>query len=782
MIDRKRTLCWPGPRAVGHASAPPAGRASSRFRAPAGLALLAAILAVAPADGQPLPPVRSTSEAMVDLARDFALRRGSAPSAHDATHVRLLLEAGARLDPRNAEAQRWLFELATLRGETDAARTALQALIAIEPDNETALARWLEIGSQGQTAEDRASWLRAEVKNLRGDRMRAIGAMRLAEVAMEQLDLNAAREALRAAAALRPQSPQVAAMQWQLAPADADAATRFAMALAAFERNPTRPHFAWAVGVMLDDSGFHDEAHTYFSHALALAPELSGPSERLVLAENALKRGDFRETERLVRAVASGGDAPDLWMFAHWLLTKQGLRREADTVRRALAGRFSTAAAPDASAGLIAQAAWFYCEIEPNPEVALTLAQRAVALAPEDVIAQRALGWGQALSGDVESARQTLAAIADRDAWAAVKLAQLQRESGDAPAAEQTLADLKTPPLAGPAHEALLALDADRFKPTPGRIRHPEMAALLDKIDPRIFPAALRPADLVTARVDLDDRDPDIAQPWRATFTLTNAAPYEAPLGPDGVINPTFLLSFSLSGEKAREYEHVLSVTYDKTQTIAPGETVSVTTTIDVGAHARACALTPQQIQHVTLTALLDPAQDAEGAWLGHKVPLLRFTRTPAPVGAEAWAARFASLRGVDLIAQIRAVEEIARLLGESQRAARGKLGYATTPVPSEAAEQALLLALRHGDWELRARTLLAMRYAGLTAPLAAEVERALSDSHWLPRMLALRLLARQGPAFGEVAARVAQEDADALVRGFAAMIVETLSRAENAD
>ncbi|MCA9243915.1 MAG: hypothetical protein KDA32_08185 [Phycisphaerales bacterium] len=755
--------------------------AARRAMAPLGATLMFVMLGPIIAFAQ-TPTVRSTPDALVDLARDFALRRGGAPSAQDATHVRLLLEAAARLDPKNVDAQRWLFELATLRGESEVARKTLETLTGIEPDNETVMMRWLEVGSQGQTAEDRTTWLRKQVGSLRGPRMQAIAYVRLAEMELEQLNLDPARELLAAAAKMDDENPRVAALRWQLIPADASSDERFETTLRAFERNPTNPRIAWAVGVILDDSGYHNEAFLFFEHALRLAPDMSGSAEKLALAENAVRRGDFAAAEAYVTTVARGGDAPDLWMFAHWLMRKQGLRRESSQVLRSLQSYFAKADREDASPALRTQAAWFYCEISPDAAKALTLATRATEAAPDDKMARRALGWAQALSGDIEQARTSLASVADQDAWAAAKLAQIQREAADDAAAEQTLASLKAPPTAGPAYEALLALDADRFKPVAGKTRHPEIADRLAKVDSALFAAALHPEQFVTARVDLDDRDPDIAQPWRATFTLTNTGPYEVTLGPDGVINPTFLLSFSLRGEKDREYANALSVAYDGKLSIASGETLSVSKSIDVGAPARVCEMTPQQIQHITLTTLLDPSQDAEGAWHGQAVPALRFTRTPAPNEAEAWAARFAALRSIDPPAQIRAVEEMARLLGESQRAARGKLGYATTPIPREAAEQALTLALRSGDWELQSRTLLALRYAGLTQALATEAERSLRNPHWLPRVLALRLLARQGAAFKDAAAKVATEDSDELVRAFAAMIVDTLSNEGSAD
>lgn len=85
-----------------------------------------------------------------------------------------------------------------------------------------------------------------------------------------------------------------------------------------------------------------------------------------------------------------------------------------------------------------------------------------------------------------------------------------------------------------------------------------------------------------------------------------------------------------------------------------------------------------------------------------------------------------------------------------------------------------MLNLLGSESWELRVRTLEAVQVVGLDRPTAAAVEECLGHQHWLVRMMALRVLARQGAGFAERAASVARNDPDELVRAFAQSYVES--------
>lgn len=280
------------------------------------------------------------------------------------------------------------------------------------------------------------------------------------------------------------------------------------------------------------------------------------------------------------------------------------------------------------------------------------------------------------------------------------------------------------------------------------------------------------PAEFLEARVTLDNRSLTPGEPWWATFTLANRGPFAITLGPDAMVNPVFLLSFALEGDRQRTYPALLTVGVDAVRVLYPGQSVSMRRTIDVGPLRQVIRQTPQQLQRVTLQAILDAQRGADGQWRpapgGQTLRPEYFNRLPFSTGRESLAALFNALAGEGDAARVLALEIVAELLGEQQRAAYTKLAYTPSPVPVDRLRAALLDALGAEAWELRARALDGLQVAGLDRGLADAVERCLAHPHWLVRTMAVRLLARQGAAFADQAAQLARDDPDPTVRAIA--------------
>jgi hypothetical protein len=235
------------------------------------------------------------------------------------------------------------------------------------------------------------------------------------------------------------------------------------------------------------------------------------------------------------------------------------------------------------------------------------------------------------------------------------------------------------------------------------------------------------------------------------------------------MVNPVFLLSFTMEGDRERSYPALVTVSVDAVRVLYPGQTVSVRRTIDLGPVRQVARQTPQQLQRVTLQAILDAQRGPDGQWRpapgGQVLRPEYFNRLPVSTGRESLAALFNALAGEADGARIQALEIVAELLGEQQRAAHTKLPYTPSPVPADRLRAALLDALGAEAWELRARALDGLQVAGLDRGLADAAERCLVHPHWLVRTMAVRLLARQGAAFADQAARIAREDPDPTVR-----------------
>jgi tetratricopeptide (TPR) repeat protein len=741
----------------------------------------------------------SVAELLVDLARDCALNQRDARGAADVQQVQTWLRAALRFDPQQTDAYAWLYELAILDGDADEAGRMVTGLLEADPTNQGAFALWLSAGVRAQqTAEKRGAWLAAVAAGQRPPALLALVHVELARLALERLDSATARRELKQALELEPANVSAATLTWQTLDAGAPAIERLRAALLVLQLNPTVVDAAWHAGLILNDYGLAEEAGRLLDHARdvrrALNPQEPPPGDLLLdVARNRLARGQLDTAIDLARlATTDSHAASEALLVLHGLLTRQGLTAEADDTRARLAKRFAALTDPRAwPVGEVAQAAWFYCTIDPQPHLALPRAVAAYERAPGDAFVRRVLGWAQALNQKPEDALQTLTPIATTDPHAAYMLAKLLAEAGDRTAAVQVLANLELRPLAGPAADRLTELAAElggttqpasSSPATQGTATQPQ-AALADyrkrelrrvwrefDDDTLDFPRA--PSKYLDARCTLDDVSPGPGEPWRATLSLTNRAMFPITLGVDGMVNPVFVLSFAMEGDKPRNFPALMTLSVDRVQVLKPGQTVGEHRTLDVGPLRQVSRQTPQQLQRIVVRALLDAEQGPDGQWQpvlgGQALQTVYLNRVPAPTGREALSALAGVLTGGHDSPRWRAIGLFADLLGERQQADLKRLNYVPAAVPTDRLRSALLNLLASGDWETRVRTLDALQMTGLDRGMTEAVERGLEHEHWLVRLMTLRVLARQGPSFAARMEGISKADPDELVRALA--------------
>jgi tetratricopeptide (TPR) repeat protein len=726
------------------------------------------------------PKCLTTAELLVQLARDHALSQGGRQTAADVLHVKTLLRAAGRLDPGLADAYIWLYELAALGGDQAEAAEALERLRQVDPAHVGVFALWLDsVWRQAQTIEQRAARLESLLDEKLLDEQRSMVYARLARLALERVDLAQARAYLEQAGRLQPANPDVALLGLEMVEPDAPPHVRLQAALHALAVNPAQVELSWQIGLLLDECGFAEQAATFYVHALAVhratASRQPIPAQKLLqLSRNLLARGQVEAAVgRAYEALHADPQQAESAIFLHWLFKHQSRQADAEELRRLLGVRFGRISdANESPVAEVAQAAWFYCFLDPKPERALALAEAAAERAPGDVFATRVLGWALALNQRTEDARRTLKPIAGRDPYAAYQLAKLLREAGEDQAAEGLLRNLTFVPRAGPAFELLSELGLPSAATQPAARRLPEVADALASFDDGLLEFARDSTRFLSADVRLENLSPTPGDPWWAVFTLTNRAGFPITLGPDWMVNPVFLLSFTTEGDRRRDYPHLMTVSLEQTRVLMPGQSISLRRTLDVGPLRSMSRRTPQQLQRITLRAIIDPEQDEGGQWRlsssGQQLGPVYFNRTPLRTGPETFHALFRALSGESAGARFRAVELLAELLGEKQRAGLRPPAYRPESIPAQRIYQTLLSGLGSESWELRVRTLDALQMAGLDAQMVRAAEACLEHPHWLVRLMAVRLLARQGPGFADTARRIAADDQHELVRDLA--------------
>ena len=724
----------------------------------------------------------TTAELLVDLARDHGLNCRGKQTPADAEQIRTLLRAAIRLDPRMTAAYGWLYELAALRGDEREAEEMITALVAADRSNAGAYARWLEAGlGAKQTVEQRVEWLRGLLEDqARPADVRSMIHVHLVRLALARLNRAEADAHLAKAIALDPGNPEALALQLELLSTDAPVAVRLEAALRFLEASPFHVDAAWQVALILDGMGLHADADRLFQHAREIHERVSGDAPvpgayRLQLARHYVALGQLDQAaEELEAAITSDSKvSAEGAIFYYWILSQQGRQMEAERARRQLARHFAGMREPAQwPINELAQGAWYYCTLDPQPQRALMLAEAVAARAPEDVFVRRVLGWAQVANFQTVDAIQTLLPIAGEDPYAAYQLAVFALERDDQAAAKRIIQDLEFVPPPGPARARLEELGFN----TPTSPPSPQVAVALASFNLAVLEFHRDPSRFLEAKVEPLGRSPAAGQPWRVEFSLTNRANFPITLGSDAMVNPVFLVSFELEGDRRREFPNLLSVPIDRVRVLAPGATVSVRRTVDVGPVRRVSRRTPQRAQRVTLNVLLDPLQVAGAAdsWQpslgGQALRPMYLNRVPITARREALRALLQALSGESDRARFLAVEQLAELLGEKQRADLGRVTYQPEPIPVRRVQQALVSALGAESWELRVRTLDAIQLIGFDARTLSAVEACLDHPHWLVRLMAVRLLGeRQGRPAGARLGKLAQGDEDGLVRDMAA-------------
>ncbi len=731
---------------------------------------LAGLLAAAAAASPPPTP-----EWLVFLARDHAVGLTGRQTPADVTHVRTLLEAALRLDPDQAMAHRWLYELDTLQDRTPDARGHLDRLVQLEPENESAWHQWLQSGAGERALGERSAWLNQQLGRAATNVQRAQVHLELARIAWQRFDVTTARRHVGEALRLERDLPGLARLEMELLDEREPATRRLAVLLRAVSANPVQVDAPWQIGVLLDEARLPDLAHIFYEHAVsvheATDPDSDAPAEYLrQLSRNALARGD-RATALTYGKRAAGADRSSYAssFYLMWLLRATGQEGQARVHQAQLEERFARVKAPeDWPVDLVAAVAWYHCAIEPQPERALLLAEAAAAQAGDDPFVRRVLGWARMLQGDEAGAEETLTPIAVQDPWAAVKLAELLVNQGRGDEATALIRQVRHIPVAGLVTEQLTSLGLDAV------VTHPtsELQQAIANFDrqPLLFHRA--PWRFLSATVKPVDLSPGVGEPWQVDLVLANKGGFPISLGPDQMVNPTFLLSFELRGDKDRMYPGLLTISVDQRRLLRPGESVSVRRALDLGPLRKAADRTPQQLQRITVRGWLDPQRQG-GTWrasaTGQELTKVSFNRRPMVTTRESWAAIFAGMDSPNAPTVYRSIRALGGLLAESQYARLGRLRYEPAPIPREKVHAALRDAVGSPIWQVRARALEGLRWTGFDRELLDAVRGCLTDEHWLVRMMAVRLLGqRLGADFADEAARIAASDSDPQVKAMA--------------
>lgn len=749
------------------------------------VALVAPLAAQTPAAQRRNPPA-ATPELVLDLARDYALSSGEKHTDADVRAVRVLLRAAARLAPKSPDPWRLLCEVDAVTLGLDQIAEPLEKLLELDPGHEVAFDLWLDAMTRSQQSIDKQrAWLEKQLARDLPPRSKAMLRARLGAVALQQLDRARAHDEADAALQLWPDCPDAALLRVRLLTPDSPPADRLKVLLAALQTHSRDAQLAWDVGQLLFGIEAYADAQIFFDHALRMngsaPPATALPIIKLnQISLNLYALGRTGEAIRLAeRVLDAAPDSMPAMMHLFWLHSHGGESDRARQLKAKLDERVVRIAdTAGESTEDLAAAAWYYLQYVPTvaPQRVLALSTVVSGRAPNDPFARRLMGWSLTKAGRSDEALDILRPIARDDPFAAAAVVKLLRERNESAAADAVIAELKIVPRVGPARVILDEVGIPMPTSMPASAPS-DIADALRAFDGSVLSFDQDPSRDLEVIVEFEDPSPSVGEPWIAIFTLRNKGSYPIQLGPDALVNPSVLLSFHTEGDKPREFPGLFSIHLDRLRSLEPGASYRVRRSVDLGPLRRLSRATPQQLQRVTLTAILDAQMSPDGGWrpsaFGQMLRPAVLNRLPVQTSAAGLDAIFRTLKGDQPSSRLAAVETLGQLLGEAQRSRVREPGYRPGSVPEDRIEDALINALTFDAPELRVRALDALMMCGLSARLVAAVEANVKHDDWLIRLMAMRVLARQGDAFTAQLERIASDDADDTVRDFARAMLD---------
>lgn len=780
------------------------------------------------------PPAQNPASAIAEVGVNFGLNLKRPPTPGEREYLSVLFDAALQLDPNLALAHRGRFELAQLSNAPEALSKAINTWFESAPHHAGLAASWLEEQSrQWHTSEARERGLLEIIaRATTSDYVKGLAYVRLARLAHERLDTERYASCLDNAVNFLPNHPEAVLARFEMLTADAKPAKRLRRALEVLTLNPVHVEAAWEAGLALQDGGLPDEAATFFEHAeqvfRTVRPQAVAPAIYHVhLAENHLARDQLPDAvSRLRMAIALDPSRVETAFLLLWTLDQAGLHGARDRLQETLAQRFGRIRDPQRwPVAELMQAAWYHITVDPQPERALLLAKAAAEQAPRDAQAQRILGFAHELSGDEAQARELLRQIADRDMHAAVWLGNADLKADNEAAARRWLDpyidSYPVGPLGGQLNELRIKLappepepeettdsteqaeptteeaadpnapsqaneEAEQPDTTPKRRLTPaqaELESLRSSFNFKRLTYFRQPAEFVELGVRFADPTRAPGEPWWVEVTLRNRSAAPFMLGPDGAFNSVVALSLDVVGQRTLAFPNLLTVTFDQTRLLEPGVTLTEWRRIDVGPVRTLLQRNPRLLIRATANAVLDPVENVAGQWVpgvtGQRHEPVYLSRAPFVPSVEALDLLIRRLQGDQRPLQWSALSQISTLLGEQQRARLDTDGPSVPRIPTDRLITPLRGLLESEITELRVAALLALDAAGLNAYLLEAVERCLEHDDWTVRMLATRVLARRGSAAQPQLEKLAQTDAQPLVRRMATALAQRLSEAE---
>jgi hypothetical protein len=429
-----------------------------------------------------------------------------------------------------------------------------------------------------------------------------------------------------------------------------------------------------------------------------------------------------------------------------------------------------------------AQIATFHLDVELDPHRALEFARLVAEREPDSPVALALLGRALAETGQPAEAAPVLERVAGSDQRAALSLASVLRSQeriAEAAAALQRAARLR---MAGRDYARISAELRELHAEAPQPPDAATMRAVLADLNPALLEFDVNPADALHYEAWLLADKLTLGAPVRAEITLSNTAEFPVSVGQNRMAPAKVAVSMRGSHDSASARIGYLTLDLNERLLLPSGERTSRSVSLDTLPAQALLYRQPQREMEIEFTFTPDPVLSADGkinCGLAGIDPITRrCTRLAVNASPEGQARLAAQLRTGSEPQRLVAIDIMLALIFERNEVQAGK----TQPYPMahvDAAHLVRLLRVALSDTSplVRARGLCALSYLPLDEETIGAAAPLLSDRHFLPRLLACELFARQqGALFLPVLERLTA-DSDPLIARLAGLYRAALAQ-----
>ena len=755
-----------------------------------GLTVIMVTLTHPPAAGQYLQAEPEQTDAAVSTMLSNLGQCDAHCQEHNIAGVVSLLDAARRLDSSNYRATELLAESLQVLGDIGAAAQALDEYLAMQPEDEVAMARRIALGLENlQTSEDRQMylWRLANQAQLPAG-VRGVVYQELARLSLESADEVNTRGFL--SQAITVDKYNLGARQKMLEMMISEGVgtdQRVGLLAQMVAINPLRLQVVWDFAKGLDELGLHEEAQKWYKYTLGAHRAGTGGievgSEALLdLASSYVLSKDYDKAMLVLNRI-SAQNAQDVSTYIWMARAASGLGQTdqaqsyLDSAEKVL---FNRAQGNTDHLETAKQLSWFYLQDKPDPAKAMAWAQKAVDLDAEDSGAQLRLGLALLADGQTDEAKLKLEPLRESDPWARLGLVRIFLSGEYTPEqAQQELGEAISRHIGGWVGLATRELARAHNVDIP-------VERLLGQLQANVTgqlgsPAELRdfyrhPQDYLYLKIQPNQASFNSGEPMLLNISLTNMGSLTITMGPGMMIEPRVVLSAQLSGGLQRELKYYDFVSLYKKRALGPGEGINSTVRLDRGELRRLLRACPQETVTLKVSCILDPQAVGEdeylpslGGQMSKEVVLVRCGFRPGPQSMDRL---YGLLKNGPVRDRIASAIILGDLVGNMQSPKAVPEAGMPRTVDDHKVTAELIAFSQTSDWRVRAWLGEALRNVKLTPELSKALAEQIRDPHWLVRFMAVRAVGERGAGWQEILKRVAQADSDELVRQMAVSYV----------